>query len=96
MRVACLNYKVFLNGELLFFSWKEQGLVYHIASGNTHLLENFAFQILLLLNKQPKVDSDFLMKSLKNELLYEKDDSKDYLLSVLMALQKIDLLKLKE
>jgi len=89
-------YRIFLDGELLFNSYVGQGIIYHVESANTHLIDAFAFDILSIIDKEPGIECGDLMSKLENRSVNEKDDSKDYLLSVLMALQKIDLLKLKE
>ncbi|NOR69336.1 MAG: HPr-rel-A system PqqD family peptide chaperone [Methylomarinum sp.] len=85
-----------INGELLFHSYGEQGIVYHVESGNTHLIESVAFKLLSIIYEQPGIGCDYLIDRLENDLPIEKDGIKEYLLSVLVSLQKIDLLKLKD
>ena len=68
---------------LLTKSWEDGVVVYHIDSGNTHLLNPFAGQVLKILAAAP-ADSTTIARQLAREINVASDSELDYTISCLL------------
>ena len=68
---------------LLTMSWEDGVVVYHVDSGNTHLLNPVAGQVLKILAAAP-ADSTTIAHQLAREINVASDSELDYTISCLM------------
>lgn len=90
------KYDISLVGELLFHSWGDQGIIFHVESGDTHLLNDFTFQVLSVVNEHPRIKYESLLYALESQFFNDDGDFKEQFLEVLVKLQKMNLLQLQE
>lgn len=80
--------------ELLMQQWDDEVVLFHSGTGNTHLIESNACQLIQILQQSPE-DTTGLIRSLSARLSLDQEELAAYVQRALVELQRLDILALE-
>jgi len=84
-----------VNANLLFKYWDEECVVYNNLSGETHLLEHYAAELLSSINEQPKTYQTLLKKLTTDFDGSPQAEIAGHLENILTHFQELNLIEIK-
>jgi len=94
--VEAMQWRVVSAFECLSQQWDEEVVLFHSGTGNTHLLENKAYQIIRILQQAPD-NTTGLIQSLSVHLpLLDQETLAAYVPRALKELQRLDIVETVE